>query len=406
VSPKEVKVAELHDFCTALAHDLMKNHEKRFADRMKSVREASTLLSNAGARLATGVKNAWGTMDKQSSEYGMRLAQILQENAQNLSHKEATSNFHNVEGFHQDAVKVLNEIILTVRRYAPKLRKMLKPEMTTLNSSLIRLERSIMDLGTALDASPGLKLESLQRDVQVVQDRQAELLRLKSEEDAERSLLEASSTQEKELQSREQELLSSPEFLELRKYESSLKLKEDETKQLLQPLIKPLLKLERAVAAKQGPAIDVKTLRDLLDSPIKTVVTGQRFAILQLLGMLEQTLAAGQLDMPERKRRKAEEAIQAVKQGALDNARDEYLALQANTQETLRQLKSIGLLDRRDELSRQLTETRSQIEAIKTRQKELQRRIDDMGKTVSKHKSSIESQISKISHESVTISTD
>jgi len=406
VNPKEIKVDELNDFCNVLTRDLMKGHEKRFADKMKSVREASTGLSNAGAKLVMGAKSAWGTMDKQASEYAMRLAQILQENAQSLSQKEATSSFRDAGGFHQDAVRVLNDIILTVRRYVPKLHRMLKPEMTTLNSSLMRLERSITDLGTALDGSPGLKLESLQRDVQTVQERQVELLRLRSEEDAERSLLEAASTREKELQSKEQQLLSSPEFLELSRYEKSLKLKEDEMKQLLQPLIKPLLKLERAVAAKQDPSVDVKTLRDLVDSPIEAVLTGQRFAIIQLLSVLEQTLAASKLEILERKRRKAEEAIQAVKGGSLDEARDEYLTLQANTQETLRQLKSKGLLDKRDELNQQLAETRSQIEAIKARQKELRRRIDEMRNTISKLETSIESQISKIAHESVTISAD
>jgi chromosome segregation ATPase len=185
-----------------------------------------------------------------------------------------------------------------------------------------------------------------------------------------------------------------------------LKLKEDETRQLLQPLIKPLLKLERAVAAKQGPSVDIKTLRNLVDTPTDAVLTGQRFAIEQLLNVLEQALATGTLELLERKRRKAEETIQAVKEGALDKARDEYLTLQANIQETLRQLKSKGLLDKKDELNQQLAEAHSQIEAIKARQKELQRRIEDMRIMISKLKTSIESQISKIAHESVTIRTD
>jgi hypothetical protein len=406
VNHREIKMDELNDFCNILSRDLMKGHEKRFADRMRSVREASTGLRNAGARLASGVKNAWGTMDKQSSEYGIRLAQTIQENAQNLSRREATSSFHDAGIFHQDAVKALNDVILTVRRYVPKLRKMLKPEMTTLNSSLTRLERSIMDLGAAINGSPGLKLESLLREVQAVQERQSELLRLRSEEDAERALLEANSSQEKELQSKEQELLSYPEFLELGRYEESLKRKEDEIRQFLQPLIKPLLKLERAVGTKQGPSVDVKALRDLVDSPVETVVTGQRFATMQLLEALEGTLSAGKLEILERKRRKAEEAIEAVKVGTLDKMRDEYLALQANTQETLRQLRSKGLLDARDALNQQLAQTYSHNETIKTRQRELQRRIDELAKTVSKLKTSIESQISKVAHESVTISTD
>jgi chromosome segregation ATPase len=403
MTSKEIKVDELNDFYDALARDLMKKHEKRFADRIRSVTEASTALGNAGARLEAGVRNAWGSMEKQASEYGMRLAQLLQEDAQKLSSKEVAASFRDAENLHEDAVKVLNEIIRTVRKYAPKLHRMLKPEMSALNSSLVRLEKSITDLGAALDESPGLKLESLQRDVQAVKDKQDELLRLRSEEDAERSLLEAASSREEELKSKERELLSYPEFVELGKYEKSLELKEADIEQLFQPLVKPLLKLERAVAAKQGPAVDIKALRDLVDSPIETVISGQRFASMQLLSALEQSLGAGQIEIVDRKRRKAEEAIQALKQGALDKARDEYLALQANTQETLRQLKSKSLLDRRDELNRQLAETHSEIQSIEARQKELQRRIEEIGAAISKLSTSIESHIGKVSRESVTI---
>jgi chromosome segregation ATPase len=403
VASNEIKIDELKDFYDALARDLMRKHEKRFADRTKSVIEASDGLSNAGARLESSVQSAWGSMEKQASEYGLRLARTLQESAQNLSHKQTTAGFRDAEHFHEDAVRALNEIIRTVRRYAPKLHRMLRPEMSALNSSLVRLEKSITDLGAALDDSPGLKLESLQRDVQAVKDKRDELFRLRSEEDAERSLLEAASSRENELKSKEQELMSHPEFLELRKYEKSLELKEDEIKQLIQPLVKPLLKLERAAAAKQGPTIDVKALRDLVDSPVETVMAGQRFASMQLLSALEDALSEGRLEIVDRKRRKAEEAIQSLKQGALDRARDEYLALQANTQETLRQLKARSLLDERDELNRQLAETRSEIESIKGRLRELQRRIDEIAGSISKLKTSIESHIGNISHESVTI---
>jgi chromosome segregation ATPase len=406
VGAKEIKLDELNDFYDALARALMKKHEKRFADKEKSLMEASSGLASAGARLETGVQNAWGSMEKHASEYAMRLAQILQENGQKLFQRETTTGFREAENFHEDAVRVLNEVIRTVRRYAPKLHKMLKPEMSMLDSSLVRLERSITDLGAALDESPGIKLEALQRDVQAIGDKQSEFLRLRSEQDAERSLLEATSSREEELKSRERQLMSYPEFLELRKYEKSMELKEDEIKQLIQPLIKPLLKLERAVTTRQGPAIDVRSLRDLVDSPVETVMAGQRFASMQVLSALEQALGAGQLEIVDRKRRKAEEAIQALKQGALDRTRDEYLALQANTQETLRQLKSKSLLDQRDELNRELAETRSEIESTKARQRELQRRIDEMEAAISKLRTLIESHVGDISHEAVTITSE
>jgi Fe2+ transport system protein B len=240
----------------------------------------------------------------------------------------------------------------------------------------------------------------------MIQEKQKELLQLKSEENAEQALVEATLARQAEFESKERELLSSPEFLELGKYEESLKRNEDEIRQLLQPLIKPLLKLERAAAAKQAPPVDVKALRDLVDAPVEVVMAGQRFASTQLFSSLEENLAAGKLEMLDRRRRKAEEAIELIKQGALERARDHYATLQANRQETMRQLKSSGLLDKRDELDQQLRETRSQIEAMKTRQRDLRRKADELTLAVSKLKASIESQIDRVAHESVTISTD
>jgi hypothetical protein len=275
--------------------------------------------------------------------------------------------------------------------------------MAALNSSLAKLENSIKALGTALDESPGIKLESLKREAELLVQRQVELVRLRSEEQQETTSLEATSDREKELLSEKETLTSGPEFLELKRYEDSLRLEEAEIKQFLQPLAKPLLKLERVASAKKGSQIDVRTLRNLLERPVETVATGQSFAIVQLLDVLEQALKRGEFDVEERKLRKAEDAIAKARGGAIDQMRDEYMALQANTQETLRQLRGIGLLEKRDRLDELLSETHAQREHVLTRRRELQRRIDELSRSVLKHKASLESQITKLTHQSVTI---
>lgn len=359
MKPREIRVSELSSYCDDLTCDLMKDHEKRFSDRIRSVREAAAGLGNAASRLATGVKNAWGTLEKQTSEYAMRLAQTLQDNAQSLSRMDPTSGFRGTETFHQDTVKVLNDIILTVRKYVPKIPKTLRLEMTILNSSLMKLEKSVKDLGKTLDDSPGLKLESLHRDVETIIEKQNELAGLRSGEQKEGESLEDTFKREKQLTTENNSIISTPEFLELRRYEEALKLKEDEIRQFLQPISKPLLKLERARAMKKDEALDVKTLRDLVEKPIETVVAGQLFAIAELLASLGNALRNGELGLEERKRRKAEDVVEAVANNALEKLRAEHLAFQANTQESLRQLKSKGLLDKRNALEEQLAQTRT-----------------------------------------------
>lgn len=402
VSAREIPVDELNDYCDSLARDLMKDHEKRFADRIRAVKEATVGLGNAATRFASGVKNAWGTLDKTTSEYGLRLAQIIQENSQHLSRKETKPNFHDAESFHEDSVEALNKIIINVRKYVPKLHRGLKPEMATLNSALAKLENSIRALEKALDESPGLKLDSLQRETQLIVRKHNELLTLRSENEKANIALESASSHEKELLLEKQALTSGPDFLELKRYEDSLSLKEDKMKQFLQPLTKPLLKFERATS-QQGSTIDIRTLRNLIEMPVETIVTGQSFAIGQVLNSLESTLQQGQLEVEERKRRKAEETIKFVKDGAIERMREEYLALQANLQETLRQLRSRGLIEKRDRLDGLLTENRTEKEALMARQRDLQRRMEDLTKTILKQKSSLESQIFKIAHKTISI---
>jgi hypothetical protein len=367
------------------------------------VRDAARALESAGARLSTGVKNAWGTLDKQTSEYAMRLAQILQDDAESLARAAPLGDFRSTETFHEETVRILNEIILKVRKYVPKIPKTLKLEMTILNSSLVKLEKAVKDLGDAIDDSPGLKLVSLERDVQGLLQKHSELAELSLEEHKEAAVLEETLNIEKRLASEEGEMLSLPEFRELRTYEEAVRLKEDEIRQFLQPISKPLLKLERARATRKGEELDVKTLHQLVDRPIETVVAGQIFAANQLLAALGDAFRNGEVDLEDRKRRKAEETIEAAKDTALEKVRAEYLAFQANAQESLRQLKSKGLLVKRSAVEERLAQIRSEIEAIRTKQRELQRRRDDLSRTISKLRTSIETQVSKVAHQSISI---
>jgi DNA repair exonuclease SbcCD ATPase subunit len=403
VSAREIPIQDLAEFCDSLGHQLMKEHEKRFGERTKAVKEAANGFSSAATRFSLGVKNAWGTLDKTASEYGMRLAHIIQETSQGLSQKQVASSFDDSEKFHEESVEALNKIIITIRRYLPKLQRALKAELAALNSSLARLENSIKALGKALDDSPGLRLRSLQRDVQLLIQRQEELTRLRTEESKAKEILDEAATRERELLSKKEELTSLAEFLELKRYEDSLNLKEEEMRQLLQPLAKPLLKLERAVAVKQGPSVDERTLRNLIDSPEEAVVTGRIFDITELLASIEGMLSRGELEIEERKRRKAEVTIRSIKEGAIDRLREEYQALQVNLTETQRQLRAKGLLERKDKLDKQLTEERFQKEARLAQQKELQRRIDELGGTILKEKTSLETQTSKLTHKTMTI---
>lgn len=403
MSAREIRVRELADFCNSLAQHTMKDHEKRFLERVKAAKEAAISLNNAAVRFESAAKGAWGTLEKTTSEYAIRLAQVIQENAQDLSKKEAVSKYQDAEKFQDYSVQKLNKIIINVRKYVPKLHRALRTEMATLNSSLAKLENSIRALGAALDQSPGTKIESLLLEVQQIMQEQDELLKLASQEQKEATTLQTISEQEKQILSEKDSLLSATEFMELKRYEESLRLKVDEIRQFLQPLTKPLLKLERAASMRQAPSVDMRILRDLIERPTETIITCQSFAVMQLLGSLEKELTQGTLEFEAKRRRRAEETISMVKEGAIDKMREENLTLQANVQETMRRLKSDGLMDKRNRLDELLREKHTQIEELAARKRELERRKDDLMKSVLKQKGTIESQVSKINDERISI---
>jgi hypothetical protein len=342
-------------------------------------------------------------MDETTSEYGARLAQSIQEMANQIVTAEAGAKFPEAENFHRESVQALNKIIMTVRRYVPKLHRGLKTETAALNSALVRLENSIKALGTALDESPGAKIESVGKDADALARRHNELLALRKEEDEKATTLASISAQEDAVLTEEQELTSHGEFLELKRYDESSRSKQDEIRQLVQPIVKPLLKLERAASADRDSRIDLGTLHRLVEDPVQTVATGQSFSVSELLDRLDEALRRGQLDIEERKRRKAEETIQLVKNGAIGRFRDEYLAIQANVQETMRRLRSNGLLEKKDRLEEHLAQIRSEKDALAARHKDLRRRIDDGNKELLKQKTALEFHIAKLAHRPVSI---
>jgi hypothetical protein len=374
----------------------MKDHEKRFQDKTRSVRDACSALDNTASRFENAVRDAWGTMDKSASEYGTRMAQTIEESARKVSRQQTPTSYEDTEKFHKDSIEALNTVIKTVRRYVPKLRRGLRVEMAALNVALGKLEIAVRSLGLALDTSPGSKIEVIRRDIIHLTQARAELLKLKADEDETTKALEAIAVKERDALADAKELSSNEMLLELARYEESLRAKEDQIWQFLQPVIKPLTKLERNESIGKNQTIDLGMLRSLVDMPVETVATGQPFAMIRLLGQLDEALRSGCLEIEERRRRKAEETIEQVKGGAIEKLREDYLTIQANVQETLRQLKVTGLLDKKEEIERHQALISDEKQHAAAKEADLRRRIDDMAATVIKQKRSIEQQIQRM----------
>ena len=402
----EVDADELPTVFDSLATDAMKDHERRFQERIRSVRDACNNLANAASRFEVAVRNAWGTMDKSASEYGTRMARTIEESTQKISRHQTTSSYEDTEKFHKDSIEVLNTIIKTVRKYVPKLRRGLRVEMAALNVALGKLETAVKALGSALDQSPGNRIALIRKDILQLTQARAELIKLKNEETNEIKSLEANADKEMRALADAEEFSSNDMFRELARYEASIRDQREEISQFLQPVIKPLTKLERDEAISKNQALDIETLHGIVDTPVETVATGQPFALIQLLSKLEEALSHGRLEIEERRRRKAEETIQQAKQGEIERLREDYLTAQANVQETLRQLKAAGLLDKKNAVEQRQALIHDEKEHLIRRKAELSRRIDDISKTLTKEKQSIEQQIKLLTNKTLEIRID
>jgi hypothetical protein len=381
----------------------MKDHERRFQEGIRSVRDASYALDNATSRFEAAVQNAWGTIDKTASGYGTRMAQTIEESTRNLSRQQASASYEDAERFHQDSVEALNTIIKTVRRYMPKLRRGLRVEMAALNVALGKLEEAVRSLGLALDQSPGNRIELIRKDILHLTEACAELTKLKTEEVEDIRSLEANAVKEQEGLADAGIFSSNKMLIELNRYEESLTAKQEEIAQFLQPIMKPLTKLERNESSSKNQTVDLRTLRSLVDRPVETLVTEQPFALIRLLSQLDETLRNGRLEIEDRRRRKAEETIQQAKEGEIEKLREDYLTIQANIQEMLRQLKATGLLDKRNAIEQRQTLIRNEKEHLINHDTELRRRIDAITKALIKQKQSIEEQLKQVTSKDLEI---
>jgi len=380
----------------------MKGHEKRFADVIKSVKRSSIELSNATQKFGSGIKNAWGTIDKVTLEQGLRLTQLIEETNRELLNKISGSTYSETEKFHQDAVVASNKIILAIRRYVPKIHRMLKSEISTLNSSLLKFEETINALGESLDRSPGAKLNPLQRDIERLTQSDELLIKTRLQQEENRKETELVTNQEKELLQQKEALLAHPKFQELSLTRIKLTSQKEQMDQLTQPLLKPLLKIQRTMVNQETPLVDSEILRNFIDDPVQSILASPRSTNLQILQAIENSIHQGTVEIDERKRKRVEDNIDEI-----TNRIDDFLASNLECEEAVRRIEQELYLDglqvKLDQLDEALNRKSAQIRNLTIVRDENNRKIEDLTQTIRKLKSAIESQILALSDEHTVI---
>ena len=400
---EDVKLADLPAFADSLYKELMRHHEKRFEARIKNIKRASDELATVTSRLEVSIRNAWGTLDKTASEQGLRLVQTIKESTNQISNQQIQSDYYGLEAFHKSAVEASDKIILTIRKYVPKLYKAMKTEIASLNSSLTKFEATINEFGSSLDKSPGSALESLKADIRTLTKREQKLNEFRTENREIRKTLTSSVENEKALLRDQETLLSHEMFRQLLQLQDELRSKAEAIELFLQPLSKALKKYERTSDDKSS---DHQVLTQLVENPRITVLETDPQKYLRVLNALNGALSRGELGIEERKRKRAEEVISLISQGNLEQLRTQYLLIQDRISRMNDQLQTNGLLEKREKLAEALTRTESKTKQLNTQLAESEKRIEEMGRMMLKEKSLIEAEIERLSGKTIAIRTE
>ena len=399
---EEVNLTDLPPFADSLYKELMRGHEKRFEARIKSVKRASDELSAVASRLHLSIRNAWGSLDKTTSEQGLRLIQTIKENTSQISNQPVPTDYKGLENLHKATVEASDKIIVTIRRYVPKLYKAMKTEIAALNSSLTKLETAINEFGKALDDSPGSEIESLKTEISTLLHAEQTRMELVADNSLIRQTLTSSTDEEKSLIHEQEAMMSNDGFRQLRELEDASRAKEEAIEQFLQPVVKPLKKYERISDEK---SIEHRTLTRLVEDPRAAISETDTQTMLRVFNGLNGALSRGELGIEEKKRKKAEEVILSITQGNLERLRTEQLTIQHRIKKTIDELQATGLISRKEKLTEAITKVHAKTIQFNTQLAENERRIDTIAGTILKEKQQIEKEIAKLAKKSIVIRT-
>lgn len=398
----EIPVQNLSERMRQIIADRERSCHGQFSSALKRVLRTVGSVEKAAANLREAVGRAWGTLSKPAEQHGVRLSEQVLDACRSMAAHRPDASHDELRRFQEESVQAIRAIVKAYNRYVPSIIRVVKSEASTLEDSIASLSQSVTELGQVLDRSSMKELQLIANDAdQLVQT--ARELSLRMDE------IQQTKEVAKKLEDREAKLqddlslLSSDQALkELNQTEQQARQKEAEILALLEPLLKPLRKIDRADSKElEGP--NRATVNRVVESPLTAVLEIPVGEMRELLGLVYQLLERDELLLDQRRRRKAAEAIQVLQAGALDRFREDHDILEANRREVLRQLKGSGLYDRWLSVNKQSSDLRTEINECNGRITELESQETRLRASVLTGKEKVESALKRVLNERVSI---
>jgi predicted nucleic acid-binding Zn-ribbon protein len=304
--------------------------------------------------------------------------------------------------FQEESIQTIRAIVKVYNKYVPSIIRSVKSESSTLEDSIATLSQNITELGQALDSSKLKELQLIAEDADQLLGT-AQELNLKTDEIQQtKEVIRKLQDRGSALQDNLSTLGRDRTLKELDQIEQQARQKEAEIIALLEPLLKPLRKIDRADdKALEGSSKVI--VNRIVENPLASVLETPAGEMHQLLISVYDLLESDELLLDQRRKRRASEAIQVLQAGALDRFREDHGVLEANRREVLRQLKGSGLYDKWLSVRRQFDDVRIEINERQGRITELESQKARLQTSVLAGKERIESALQEVLGEQVSI---
>jgi len=397
----EIPIRNLGEKMRQIITDRERSYHGKFSTKLKQVFRSVGSVERAASNLREAVGRAWGTLSKPAEQHGARLSEQVLEACRFLSARRPEPSYDELRKFQEESIQTVRAMVKAHDRYMPSIIRTVKSESSTLEDSIATLSQNITELGQTLDGSKLKELQLIAEDAdQLIVT--AQELSLKTDE------VEQTKEAIRRLQDRESALQENLSTLgrdralkELDQIDQQARQKEAEILALLEPLLKPLRKIDRSDKALEGSSKGIVT--KVVENPLASVIETPASEMRQLLFSVYELLANDALLLDQRRKRRASESIQVLQAGALDRFREDHGILEANRREVLRQLKGSGIYDKWLSVRTQLGDLTMEANERQSRITELESQVTRLRASVLAGKERIESALKKVLDEQVSI---
>lgn len=398
----EIPVEQLSEKIQEIAANTERSHAKEFAATAQRIVKALSSVERAAAKLGQATKQAWGSLSRPAEQHGVRLSEDVLKACKSLTTFSQVSSYDELKKFQKDSLEVTRLIVKAYNKYVGSIMRSLKSEVSILEESIADLGKWTTELSRVLDGSNLGRLRLAILDADRLTGSARELRTIIDEIQRRTEMLSAAQTRATKLHEDVSLIRERQDLKELSRIDQQIRRTEGETAALLEPLSKPLRKLDRPdryASFEQHRS----TVSRFAEDPVAAVFVTPVSELRALLRSLQETIESEELSLESRRKRKSIESIQALLAGELERLREDHAVLQANRQEVVRQLKASGAYDQWRSLEDQLEKTQAEVAECQTNIAELRSQEVRLRRHILADKSRMESVLKELVGESVSI---